>query len=64
MITVQETTDWSNSNAVNHRYILSNDRKWLYGIVANGQILPKILNRPIQFDARGRTFTVLLKTHD
>lgn len=61
MITVQETTVWSD-NYQNHQYILSDDMRWLYGFIRAGETYPKLFNKPIGFDTRGRTFKTLIKT--
>lgn len=63
MITVQETTKWA-GNYPNHKYILSDNKQWMYGFIRNGETFPKIFNRPIQFDIKGRTFQILIKTRD
>ena len=63
MITVQETTVW-NTPCPNHRYILSDDRRWMYGYTPVGETLPKLFNNRIGFEAKGRTFNVLLRTKD
>lgn len=63
MITVQETTVWG-GNAVNHKYILSDDRMTMYGYIKNGDRLPTLFKKPIGFGAQGRSFTVLVRTKD
>lgn len=63
MITVQETTIWSDPTP-NHKYILSDDRMFAYGYIKVGQELPHIFNQPIGFNARGRKFVVLTRTKD
>jgi len=61
MITVQETTDWEWPN---HQYILSNDRRRMFGYIPKGKTKPMLFGGPRSFDPRGRTFKVLVKTED
>lgn len=63
MITVLETTQWEGP-ARNHKYILSDDRQWLYGYVRDDKDLPDLFTKPMRFDVRGRQFKVLVKTKD
>jgi hypothetical protein len=63
MITVQETTKWD-GNYDNHQYILSDDKRWMYGFIRAGEKYPKLFNNPIGFDTRGRTFTLIVQTKD
>jgi hypothetical protein len=62
MVAFRETTkDWSDASAKNHTYILSPDKRWLYGFVPSGQPASsvKMLKNRVGFDARYRTFTKL-----
>lgn len=63
MITVRETTKWD-SNVPNHRYILSDDRMMMFGYIKCGDRLPTLFNKPMSFSAKGRSFTVLVRTKD
>lgn len=63
MITVQETTTWVGNN-LNHKYILSDDKRWMYGYIPAGDTLPQLFNKPIGFDSRGRSFVELIRTKD
>lgn len=63
MITVLETTVWEGP-ARNHRYILSDDKSWLYGYIRDDQDRPDLFTKPMRFDARGRQFKLLVKTRD
>ena len=63
MITVQETTQWRHPTP-NHKYILSDDKRWMYGYIREGEHLPLLFSKRIGFDIRGRSFDVLIKTHD
>lgn len=64
MITLKETTVWLSSTTPNHQYILSNDKRLMYGYIKNNEKYPRLFNRPIMFDPRGRTFTLVVKTRD
>jgi hypothetical protein len=63
MITVQELTEWV-GNFPNHKYILSDDRRLMYGYVRCGDAYPTLFDPPIGFDASGRKFKVLVRTKD
>lgn len=63
MITVQETTVWS-VPCPNHKYILSDDRRSMYGYIRVGDKYPTIFTNKMSFDAKGRTFVVLVRTKD
>lgn len=63
MITVAETTKWV-GNIPNHKYILSDDRRWMFGYIKKGDRLPTLFNNPQKFDPRGRSFVVIVKTKD
>lgn len=63
MITVQETTVWS-SKVPNHKYILSDDRRTMFGYIKVGSRLPTMFAKPMSFDAAGRKFHVLVQTSD
>lgn len=63
MITLQETTYWG-PKAVNQIYILSDDRREMYGVISAGHTRPTLFTRPIRFEARGRTFKLLVRTKD
>lgn len=62
MITVQETTVWENPEQQNHQYILTNDRRYALGYIKHGEKYPQMFSKPMRFDARNRSFTVLVKT--
>jgi len=58
MMVFRETTkDWS-SNVANHTYILSPDKRWLYGFIHSGKNAKDVvmLKGRIGFDTRYRTF--------
>jgi len=58
MVVFRETTkDWS-GNVANHTYILSPDKRWLYGFIPSGKTAKdvKMLKGRIGFDTRYRTF--------
>lgn len=61
MITLQETTSW---DFPNHKYILSNDRRTMFGYIKSGETKPILFNGPRRFDPRGRTFIKLVQTND
>lgn len=63
MITVQETTVWA-GNYPNHKYILSDDKRWMYGYIRTGDKYPQLFKKPMGFDTRGRTFKVLIRSED
>ena len=63
MLTVQETTEWEVPTP-NHKYILSNDKRWMIGYYRFDDRRPTIFPVPRKFDAKGRTFDVLIKTYD
>ena len=63
MITVQEVTVWS-TDTPNHKYILSDDMRKMYGYIKSGDKYPFIFNNPQLFDSRRRKFSVLVKTKD
>lgn len=63
MITVQETTVWD-KNYPNHRYILSDDRQWMYGFIHANEKYPKLFSKPIGFNTNGRTFVRVVHTKD
>lgn len=62
MITVQETTVWENQEQQNHQYILTDDRRHVLGYIKHGEKYPQMFSKPLRFDARNRSFTVLIKT--
>ena len=63
MITVQETTIWD-GNIPNHKYILSDDKRKMYGYIKLGENYPQLFTRPLDFDPRGRKFVELIRTKD
>lgn len=63
MITLQETTAWD-GNIPNHKYIVSDDKRWMYGYIKVGNKYPDMFNKPIGFDVRGRKFVEVLRTRD
>ena len=60
----RETTKWPKAPfALNHSYVLSDDKQWMYGYVKVTE--PTILiefSKRIRFDARYRTF-IIEKAH-
>lgn len=42
-----------------HTYIVSKDKQTLYGYIPNGQTLPRLLNKPLKFNYKGRTFNTV-----
>lgn len=62
MITVQETT--AGNYYPNHKYILSDDRRKMFGYVKAGDKYPQLFAKPMSFDARRRTFRVIVRTAD
>ena len=63
MITVQETTVWPIA-CLNNQYILSDDRRFMFGSIKAGYVYPELFNKPIGFESSGRTFKVLYRTKD
>ena len=58
MVVFRETTkDWY-GNVANHTYILSPDKRWLYGFIPSGKTAKDVqmLKGRIGFDTRYRTF--------
>ena len=64
MLTVQETTRWSDGTIRNHKYIVSDDMRVAYGYIKHGERLPELFRRPIQMDWRGRQYRVVVHTKD
>lgn len=60
MIIVRETTVWPDKTK-NHIYVLSDDKRKMYGYVKQGTLEAQKFSKPMSFDARGRTFKVLKK---
>lgn len=58
----KETTDWADSNASNHTYLLSDDRSKMYAYVRVGTSLVKQFKNPIRIDTRGRRFVEVPNT--
>jgi hypothetical protein len=54
----KETTKTWSTPVKNHTYILSDDKRWLYGMVAEGRPARevKMFKNRIGFDTRYRTF--------
>lgn len=61
MITIKETTEWR-VPVQNHQYIVSDDKRLLYGYIKNGEKYPSLFSKPIRFDPRGRTFQTIVKS--
>jgi hypothetical protein len=55
----KETTDWSPHAQVNHTYLLSDRKEFMLGYISQGTNQPKLFTKPIRFDSRGRTFTLV-----
>lgn len=60
----QETTRWSQSNACNHVYLLSDDKSKMYAYVQHGTDSVFKFKNPIRIDTRGRTFRVVSNTYN
>ena len=58
MITLQETTK-SFLECTLHTYLVSDDKMTLYGYIINGTTEIKMLNTPLKFNKKGRTFKKL-----
>ena len=61
MIIVRETTVWSDSKCSNHIYVLSDDKRTMFGYVRAGTLEHKTFKKPIGFDPKGREFKLLKK---
>jgi len=65
MIVAQETTQWDAPfEVLNHIYFLNNSRTKMYAYIRSDTGESKIFKNPIEFSARGRSFTVLRKVDD
>lgn len=63
MLTVLETTVWSTPTP-NHKYIVSDDMRTMFGYIKVGDRLPTLFSKPMSFDIRGRKFVRLVQTTD
>lgn len=63
MLLIRETTVWS-GNTPNHTYLVSNDRRKMVGYIPAGRRRMVTFSRPMGFDIRGRTFTLLERRAD
>ena len=65
MITVQETTAWGTDYHVpNHKYIMSDDMRYAYGYIKEGELYPQLFNKPLEMSWRGRKHKVIVRTDD
>lgn len=55
----QETTVWTEPNAKNGIYYLSDDKQWMVGYIKYGTTDMVKYKNPIRIDTRGRKFTVI-----
>lgn len=60
MLIVKETTVWKD-NTPNHVYVLSDDKRTMFGYVKAGTTERKTFRKGMMFDPRDRTFVVLKK---
>lgn len=63
MLLLKETTSWS-GNTPNHTYLVSNDRRKMVGYIPAGRRKMVTFSRPMGFDVRGRSFTLLERRPD
>ena len=56
MIVVQETTKWDSHTAVNHVYVLSDDKRSLIAYIKAGTKDVKKFSKPLPFYIKGLTF--------
>lgn len=60
MLTLQETTEWRDgSSSLNHTYITDDRRSRMLGYIPHGTTKAIMFSSPIQWDIRGRTFTIV-----
>lgn len=55
----QEVTEWTDANATNHTYYLSDDKTSMVGYIKHGTKTLFKFKNPIRIDTRGRRFVVL-----
>jgi len=60
VIIVRETTKWDGDYS-NHIYVLSDDKRTMFGYVKAGTLEHKTFKKPIGFDPKGREFKLLKK---
>ena len=58
----EETTVWDSSVAVNHTYLLSDDKSKMYAYVRSGTDTVFKFKNPIRIDTRGRKFVAVKNT--
>jgi hypothetical protein len=56
---LQETTDWGGSHVQNHIYYLTDNKRKMVGYIKAGTKKLFKFSKPMNFDPRGRKFTVL-----
>jgi hypothetical protein len=55
----QETTEWSTRYVPNHIYYLTDDKRKMVGYIKAGSTELIKFSKPMNFDSKGRKFTVL-----
>ena len=55
----QETTDWGSNNVQNHTYYLTDDKRKMVGYIKAGTKKLVKFSKPMNFDPKGRKFTIL-----
>jgi len=55
----RETTDWGSNNVQNHTYYLTDDKRKMVGYIKAGTKKLVKFSKPMNFDPKGRKFTVL-----
>ena len=55
----QETTDWGSNHVQNHIYYLTDDKRKMVGYIKAGAKKLVKFSKPMNFDPKGRKFTVL-----
>ena len=58
MLTLQETTEWKIPTP-NHTYLTNDTRTKVLGYIRAGETKTVMFKTPIQWDTRGRTFTLV-----
>jgi hypothetical protein len=56
---IQETTNWANGKTPNHIYFVNDSMTQMVAYIAKGTRNKFTFKKPIGFDRRGRTFTVI-----
>jgi hypothetical protein len=59
MIVLQETTVWDKQGALNHVYVLSDDKRTMIAYIKAGTKEVKKFSKPLPFYIKGRTFRKL-----